>query len=187
MRFQLLSLYALLASGTLGCAFGEGDAKVPGDDLGKFHVVGELDSSTCGAGALGSSDVWEFELRLSRDLTGLYWLNGREVISGEIANDGVSFEVRTRLEVDVLEPAPGFVGCTLERYDHAQGKLSSASTEVKSFQGTLGYEYRTLEDSDCSPLVGVEGGFARLPCDLSYELSATRVVSPEELQLERSK
>ena len=110
MRLQTVGSLLAVSLAQVGCAFGEGDAKVPGDDLGKFQVVGRLDSSTCGVGALGSTDLWEFELRLSRSPNELYWLNGREVVPGEIAEDGVSFEFDTLLLVPVLEPEPGFVG-----------------------------------------------------------------------------
>jgi hypothetical protein len=185
MRCAAYLLGALSASASAGCGFGEGDAKVPGDDLGKFHVVGELDASSCGQGALGSSDVWEFELRLSRSPYALYWLNGREVIEGKIADDGVSFEILTRLEVPVLDPEPGFTGCVLERNDRAVGKLGSETTEVKHFSGRLSYEYRAFGESDCTPLMGVQGGFDALPCELSYDLDGARVQSPEDLRTER--
>jgi len=185
MRRAVFVLGAILGSSSTGCGFGEGDAKVPGDDLGKFHVVGQLEASSCGEGALGSRDVWEFELRLSRSPYALYWLNGREVIEGEIADDGVSFEILTRLEVPVLDPEPGFAGCVLERNDRAVGVLGSETTEVKRFRGSLSYEYRAFADSDCSPLMGVPGGFHALPCELSYDLDATRIKSPDDLRAER--
>lgn len=184
MRLLAFAFAGALGLSLTGC-FGEGDAKVPGDDLGKFQVIGRLESSTCGVGALGSQDVWEFELRLSRAPQAIYWLNGREVVPGEIADDGVSFEVEALLEVKVLDPEPGYPGCVLERRDRASGQLSSATTEVESFDGRLSYGYRGLPDSDCSPLFGVSGGVDTLPCGLSYALEATRIESPEELRPQR--
>lgn len=152
------------------CKFGQGDAKVPGEPLGTFEVIAELDSSTCGAGALGSTDLWEFEVQLSKDYDQLFWLNGREVIPGRIASDGESFEFDTRVQVEVLEPEPGVLGCTLNRQDRASGRLDYQDEAVNSFTGRLTFAYTPSSDSDCSPLIGVEGGFSALPCEMKYDV-----------------
>jgi len=165
---------AALALGCASCGFGEGDAKVPGEPLGTFEVVAELDSSTCGSGALGSTDIWEFEVQLSKDLDQLFWLNGREVIPGKLARDGESFEFDTRVQVEVLEAKPGVLGCTLNRQDRASGQLGYRQETVTSFTGRLTFAYIPSSDSDCSPLMGVEGGFSALPCEMKYDLIATR-------------
>ncbi len=164
----------LLCSACAGCQFGEGDAKVPGELLGTFDVAAELAETTCGAGALGSADFWQFELKLSRDLDHIFWLNGREVISGQIGEDGEAFAFDSGIEVEVLEPVRGAPGCTLDRRDQAEGRLSSSSDVVDTFDGTLTYTYTPTVDSDCSALVGVEGGFGRLPCSIEYAIEATR-------------
>ena len=154
----------------MSCDFGEGDAKVPGEPLGTFEVIAELDASTCGSGALGSTDLWEFEVQLSKDFDQLFWLNGREVIPGRIASDGESFEFDTRVQVEVLEPEPGILGCTLNRQDRASGQLDYQDEAVRSFSGRLTFAYIPTSDSDCSPLIGVEGGFSALPCEMKYDL-----------------
>lgn len=161
---------AVLALACASCKFGQGDAKVPGEPLGTFEVIAELDSSTCGAGALGSTDLWEFEVKLSKDFDQLFWLNGREVIPGRIASDGESFEFDTRVQVEVLEPKPGILGCTLNRQDRASGQLDYRNETVTSFSGRLTFAYIPTSDSDCSPLMGVEGGFSALPCEMKYDL-----------------
>ena len=160
------------------CAFGEGDAKIPGEPLGAFQVVGELRTNDCGSGAMGSTDVWEFQIRLSRDLDQLFWLNGREVISGVLASDGRSFEFDTRVRVTVTQPKPGVPGCMLDRLDRASGKLGfddGDEANVESFSGKLTFSYMPVPESDCTGLLGVEGGFTRLPCEMTYELDAEKL------------
>ena len=154
------------------------DAKVPGEPLGKFHVVGTMDSSTCGPGALGSSDVWEFDVKLSRDGNDLYWLNGQEPIYGRIAADGVTFAFDTRVAVPTVDPSPGYPGCVVVRTDTASGKLDSATGEVTQFAGLLRFGYTAQAGGDCTPVVGVEGGFSALPCEMGYDLAATRIEAP---------
>jgi hypothetical protein len=107
----------------------------------------------------------------------LFWLNGREVIPGELGRDGQAFEFDTRVQVDALEPKPGYPGCTLSRQDRASGRLGYEDDEVDSFSGRLTFSYLAVGESDCSPLMGVEGGFHTLPCEMSYHLEGTR--SPE--------
>ena len=173
-----LSVLALL--GCVSCKFGQGDAKVPGEPLGTFEVIAELQSSTCGAGALGSTDIWEFNVQLSKDLDQLFWLNGQEVIPGKLARDGESFEFDTRVQVEVFEPEPGILGCTLNRQDRASGQLDYDKDDeeaVTSFNGRLTFAYIPTSDSDCSPLMGVEGGFSTLPCEMKYDLVASRTDS----------
>src|SRR5690606_12198589 len=119
--------------------------------LGMFQVVAELVESDCGKGALGSSDVWEFEVKLSKDYDQLFWLNGREVIPGVLARDGKTFEIESRVEVEVLEPARGGAGCTLNRRDHASGTLGFEKEAVSSFEGMLTFSYMTVGESNCAP------------------------------------
>ena len=170
---------AFLALGfCVACEFGEGDAKVPGEALGTFDVVAQLDDSNCGQGAMGSTDVWQFQIKLSRDFDQLFWLNGREVIAGSLASDGKSFEFDSWVQVDVLEPRPGELGCTLTRQDRASGQLGLDGETVDSFDGNLTFAYMPSQDSDCTPLIGIEAGFVALPCEMSYQLEAR--VLPEK-------
>jgi hypothetical protein len=155
-----------------------GDAKIPGDPLGSYHVVGELQDSTCGEGALGSTPRWEFDVRLSRQDSYLYWLNGKEAISGTIGSDGLSFQFATRIKVQASEAARGRLGCTIWRGDSAAGKFAGQGTDVPSFTGNLTFAYQPEANSDCSEWVGVSGGFAGLPCQMTYAMEATRSVAP---------
>ena len=50
---------------------------------------------------------------------------------------------------------------------------------MKGFEGRLRYGYQQAPESDCSPLLGVQGGFETLPCTLGYELDAKRIEAPK--------
>ncbi len=152
------------------------DPKAPGEQLGSFRVDATLDSSSCGVGALGSTEHWEFDVKLSRDGDALYWLNGKEAIVGSM-QDELSFEFDTHVAVPAIPPGKGQIGCTVSRGDRAEGKLSSAE-QASEFQGKLEYTFNPMEGSDCTPLIGVEGGFSTLPCEMSYLMKATRTAAP---------
>jgi hypothetical protein len=157
----------------LGCS-GTKDPKIPGDELGTYSVVASLSSSTCGPGALGAKDLWEFEVKLSQDGHDLYWLNGAEAIPGDIAGDGVSFGFDSHVVVPVIEPGKGQPGCAIARTDSGSGKLSSAAPPVDAFTGTLRYGFSAVAGSDCQPVLAVEGGFHALPCEMAYSMTAAR-------------
>jgi hypothetical protein len=176
--FACWTTLVVLSVTALGCGNGN-DPKVPGEPLGRFHVSAHIDGTTCGAGALGSSDVWEFDVQLSRRETDLYWLNGEEAIPGRLSSDGVSFAFDTRVAIQVAPPGKGSAGCTMLRSDQASGTLEPAGAEVVGFSGRLRFGYAEQPSSDCAPLVGVEGGFATLPCDMSYRLDAVRTTAPK--------
>jgi hypothetical protein len=157
----------------VGCAdMRDHDARVPGEALGTFHVTAALEASSCGPGALGSTDSWEFDVKLSRDGSRLFWLNGAAPVAGHVDPDGRSFGFETTVTVEV-QPARGKLpGCLVERVDRAAGTLEETEGEVTGFDGTLDYAYSTASESDCSSLVGVTGGFAALPCSLGYQMAA---------------
>jgi len=150
------------------------DPKVPGESLGTYAVTATMTSSTCGPGALGAKDLWEFEVKLSQDGHDLYWLNGAEAIPGDIAGDGVSFGFDSHVIVNAIEAGKGQPGCAISRTDTGSGTLSSAEPPVASFQGTLRYGFTALAGSDCQALMAVEGGFHALPCEMTYGLKGTR-------------
>jgi hypothetical protein len=153
------------------------DAKAPGDMLGTFQVAGTLADSTCGEGALGAGKTWDFEVKLTRFDSDLYWLNGRETIVGDIANDGRSFSIESGVDVKVSDPQRGQKGCIVARKDDAEGKLSDSGTDVDSFDGTLEFTYSQASGSDCSPWLGAEGFVETLPCSITYDLKGVRGTS----------
>lgn len=168
----------LIALVPLGCS-GK-NPKIPGNELGTYHVIGHLDTSTCGPGALGSTDLWEFDVKLSRDGQDLYWLNGQDVVPGRIAADGVSFAFDSRSVIQAEKPGQGKPGCTIVRTDTASGSLHDPASGVTGFDGLMRFGYTTDPTSDCSALVGVPGGFEGLPCEMSYKVSATRTAGPSQ-------
>ncbi len=173
----LLAIFSCVGCGEMGNG---NDPHLPGEALGQFRVTANIEESTCGPGALGSTDVWEFDVQLSRRETDLYWLNGQEAIPGRLAADGVSFAFDTRVAVTVAPAGKGAAGCTVVRSDQASGTLKPSGPEVVGFQGRLRFGYSAQATSDCTPLVGVEGGFATLPCEMAYELDAVRTAAPKE-------
>ena len=170
-----------LVFGALSSACGEGGhGGVPGEELGTYAVEGSLARSSCGPGALGATDPWQFEVRLSRADRELFWLNGREAIQGSLQPDGVSFGFETRVEVEALPAERGRKACVVSRSDRAQGALSAAEGDVLAFTGSLEFDYEVADEaSDCSPLVGVTGGFTTLPCSMAYRLEGSRIRAPE--------
>lgn len=170
----LLSLFTL--PGLAACTNGH----EPGEELGTFSVVAELSSSTCGEGALGATDPWKFEIKLARFERELFWRNGREDITGTLEADGVTFRFDTRVEAEAVPAQRGAKACVLSRKDRAKGRLSSPDRDVLSFEGSLEFEFSAVEGSDCSSIIGVPGGFEKLPCKMSYDpLEGTRTKAPE--------
>ena len=169
-----LPCFALLLSGCLSDQPGTTNPKEPGDLLGTYQVDGSLATSTCGAGALGSSSSWDFEVKLTRFEHDIYWLNGQEALVGDIASDGRTFSITTDVDVKVSDPMGAKRGCTVVRHDDAEGKLSAAGTDVKSFDGTLSFSYDALAGSDCTEWVGTEGAVELLPCSMSYDIAGER-------------
>jgi hypothetical protein len=179
------SLFCLAASLAYGCVQpGQGepgendqDPHQPGEVLGFFAVNGKLGDDTCGADSLSAPAQWDFEVKLSREGSTLYWLNGREAIVGDIDSSG-RFGFETHLDL-LLAPKHGAAkGCTVVRSDSASGTLKSSA----SLSGELTYAYAATSDSDCSELItgSGNGGNANgvplaLPCSLSYALKGDRV------------
>jgi len=163
-----------------GACVGHGqDAHEPGDRLGTFHVTGTLTTDTCQAPALlGETSQWAFDVKLSRDQSTLYWLNGEEAIPGAIAADGTGFSFESGVEVP-LEAAQGArPGCTIVRSDNASGTLSSSTSDVSAFSVNMSFGYAVESGSQCSAYVGVQGGFASMPCRVGYAMNAQRTALP---------
>ncbi len=164
----------LLALG--GCAnpgeLGSEDPKAPGEVLGFYALSGKLTDDSCGAESLNAPDEWSFEVKLSRDRSTLYWLNGREAIVGQI-DDAGSFGFETHLDLELAEQHGAAKGCTVRRSDAAAGALSEgdAALSVK-----LSYGYEALSDSDCAEFAtGTDGLPLALPCSMTYTLAGARV------------
>lgn len=145
------------------------DPKAPGEVLGFFAVSGTLQSDTCSAPSLNAPDKWSFDVKLSRDGSTLYWLNGREGIVGDIDASG-AFEFETRVDTKLADRRGAVKGCTIVRRDSASGSLKDSA-----LRGKLTYAYSQTSDSDCSEqTTGADGTPFALPCSLTYSLKGLR-------------
>jgi hypothetical protein len=172
------SLLFLASSLACGCvdpsqqALDDQDPHQPGDELGFFSVTGKLSDDSCGADSLNAPETWTFQVKLSREGSTLYWLNGREAIVGDIDNSG-NFGFESHVDVKLADKRGAAAGCTLVRRDVASGALSDS---MASLSGKLSYAYAATADSDCSAFaIGTDGLPLALPCKLSYRLSGDRV------------
>ena len=175
MRRSVVCAFLFLCGGCVGRGQ---DAHEPGDRLGTYHVSGALKSDSCKAAVLGVSANWAFDVKLSRQDNTLYWLNGEEAIPGTIASDGRSFDFESGVAVPLAAAQGARPGCTIDRGDTGNGKLSSTSSDVKSFSIDLSFDYAADSSSQCAGFVGVEGGFASLPCAVSYSMTGDRTAPP---------
>ncbi len=143
----------------------------PGSSLGTFAVTGTLKTQTCGAG-MTADNPWKFSLRLSRTANQLYWLqDSAPPISGTI--DGQGNALVTSSSVYPLQDGDAGPYCAVVRTDKFTAALGSGSGAVTSFSGSLAYHYDLDQGSDCTGLLS-SGGFSTMPCDVSYEIAATR-------------
>jgi hypothetical protein len=174
-----MRLVASCAFLSLCSCLGHGqDAHEPGAALGTYHLTGTLVSDTCKAAVLGVTSDWQFDVKLSREGDTLYWLNGQEAIPGTIASDGKTFDFESGVAVTLQTAQGAELGCVVDRSDAANGKLSSSSTDVSKFSVHMSFAYSQESGTQCAGFVGVEGGFAGLPCAVSYALSAERTALP---------
>ena len=168
------SFLLVVAFAACGCvapgeqALDDQDPHQPGDELGSFAMTGKLGADDCGADALNAPQTWSFQVKLSRNGTTLYWLNGREAIVGDIDKSG-RFAFETHLDVPLSEKRGAAKGCTIVRRDSASGTLGSSSTTLS---GKLTYAYDATSDSDCSAFItGTDGSPVALPCSMTYALT----------------
>jgi hypothetical protein len=162
----------------VGCSgmMADRDGRALGEDLGAFDVSADLEESSCGPGALGSQEKWNFDIRLSREAAEIFWNSGGgDAVVGTLAADGVTFSFASEKRVEVIPQGRGAAGCAVLRRDQASGVLDETDAEVRGFSGRLTYEFESDAEADCAALVGVEAGFEELPCSMSYDLSAVRV------------
>lgn len=147
------------------------DPHQPGTEIGQFSVTGKLSDDSCGADSLNAPAKWSFDLKLSREGSVLYWLNGREAIVGDIDRSG-RFSFESHVDVPLSQQRGATKGCVMVRRDSAEGTLKGSS----SFSGKLSYAYDAKGDTDCSAYaIGTDGLPLALPCSLTYSLSASRV------------
>jgi hypothetical protein len=169
----------MLAASLGGCVENQGelgseDPRSPGEVLGFYAVAGGLSADSCGAEVLGAPSAWSFEVKLSRDGSTLYWLNGREGIVGEI-DDAGGFSFETRIDVPLGEMRSADKGCVIERRDVAKGELTKSEGEIAL---KLSYAYSAKPSSSCEDFVGAAAPTPNplpLPCSMTYSLRGSRI------------
>lgn len=143
------------------------DPHSPGELIGFFSVSGKLADDSCGAESLQAPATWDFDVKLSREGSTLYWLNGREAITGDIDRSG-KFSFQTHIDLPMTKPHGAVKGCTIVRSDAVSGSLEGDS----ALSATLTYAYSAAAGSDCAALpLGADGLPLALPCSLSYRLT----------------
>lgn len=176
MRSVILgAVTAVLATGCVE-AFGDKDPHDPGESLGTFHLTATQTKNSCGAGALGAPESWEFDVSFATGEESLYWNSGGQVIVGELSDDGKSFAFATDVLIDMRDPDDGFSPpCSMARHDVAKGTFKMEDEAAISASGTLTYSFKPTEGSDCADLVTSETPvFAQIPCSMSYSFKAPR-------------
>jgi len=99
------------------------------------------------AESLSAPAKWDFQVKLSREGSTLYWLNGREAIVGDIDKSG-RFAFETHLDVPLADTHGAAKGCTIVRSDSASGALDNAES---SFKGALTYAYAATMTPTAAP------------------------------------
>lgn len=111
---------------------------------------------------------------MSREIGIIYWNNGSELVTGDLASDKHSFSFDTSVVINMRDQnSPSWLTpCSIARHDKSSGKLVDDDT---TFSGKLSYDFAPTVDSDCSDLVTSDTPtFAMLPCGMSYTLEAKR-------------
>lgn len=178
MRASTRACCVLFAFALSGCVapgeqeLDDQDPHQPGDALGAFAITGKLGDDSCGADSLNAPSTWNFQVKLSREGSTLYWLNGREAIVGDIDKSG-QFAFETHLDLPLAPKRGAAKGCTIVRRDVASGTLASSSA---SLSGKLSYAYDATSDSECAEFVtGTNGAPLVLPCQMTYALRGERM------------
>ena len=153
----------------------------PGTPLGTFHVVGKLTTNTCDASG-GVPDPWEFDVKLARDGSTLYWIQGGPPVQGTL--DSKSHTAMTSSDTQTLEKNDaGVAACALIRDDALDTTIladPNDSTGVLAAVGTLSYTFSQTSDTDCSDQLTIAGGgFEAIPCTVSYVITAKRTALPK--------
>lgn len=174
MQRTIRSLWLLAGLAALACT--GTDRYRPGTSLGTFRIDATLTAETCGPQE-GFPNPWTFGVDLSRDPGILYWIQGGAPVQAPITNEGHA-SLRSSGTYPIRAAGPKVAGCTLVREDVLDAVLPTTG-EVKSLTGKLAYRYSVEEGSDCAGVLGVQGGFSALPCEIHYDVTGTRTVAPK--------
>jgi hypothetical protein len=145
----------------------------PGTAIGTFHVKGTLAKNACSSAPM--PNPWEFDVKLSRDGSTLYWVQGSMPVSGRLdASQHTTMTSSDSRELRPADPKRNLASCTLRRDDKLDATLGPEP--ISTFSGALGYAFTPTDESDCADqLESAGGGFAALPCEVSYAISGAKV------------
>ena len=147
----------------------------PGTAMGSFDVTGKLVANGCGTAGT-APDPWTFRVKLARDPSTLYWIQGDVPVSGILDARTHAKLLATATTIARKPDAQhGVSGCAIQRDDTVEATLGGLTSEgkVDTFTGSLAYKFSASADSDCSDQVS-GGGFTALPCSVAYEIRAVR-------------
>lgn len=160
----------------LACSGPPGAGRTLGDDLGTFRVVANEAANTCGPGALGSRETFDFALDLSREHSELFW-NGS--VRGRI-DASLAFEFQAEVRIELRAPRNADPGCTLRRSDAMTGVLEEdPAAGIVGFTGAMSYSVSSDTAEGCTQSELAESGLRVVPCRLEYTLEAERERAPD--------
>lgn len=167
---------------------GRVDEDLP-DSLGTFTVESRLVSNTCGQGGYPVASVTELEANLrgypGEDAT-FSWTGGSGRVSGIATTNGVySFQSSQTTTKIAAEPSILYPGCQLTENSAMTFTVTPRPTPPGdagvdetdyAFTGRLTIDVSPTSGSDCTPLLGVNGGtWAAVPCQVLVDLVGSRV------------
>lgn len=160
------------------------DPYAPGTALGTFRVDAALTSTTCG----DAPNPWSFDVRLSHEGATVFWLTGGAPIEGKLdaSTKVAKLAARTEQTVRAADAKAKLAACVLAREDQLDVQLTDASgaplsdaSTATAFKGTLTYRFAPVTGADCADqLAETGGGYAALPCAVTYTLAAVRTKAP---------
>ncbi|MFO0741220.1 MAG: hypothetical protein U0270_35305 [Labilithrix sp.] len=176
--------FTVLAGAFVATACFGKDPTNPGVEVGTFHVKASLTASTCGQ----PPNPWEFDVRINRDGSTLYWIQGQAPVAGEVDRTA-----RTKLDTTVtsqIRPAntaKKLAACEIMRKDTLDVLLATADqkpavdpADVNTFAGQLRYEFAPTDGSQCDDqLTASGGGYDALPCLVQYDLTGALTKKPD--------
>jgi hypothetical protein len=168
--------YWALAAATLACSGTPGAGSRLGDDLGTFHVTASQLTNDCGAGALGATATFAFDVELQRDYTQLFW-DGQ---SGRMES-GAGFDIAAVVRVPLDTANAAATSCVIERDDHISGTFQSdAGGGFQALTATLSYSFASDPTTVCTLDAQARAGLPDLPCSMNYALRGERTRIPAD-------
>jgi hypothetical protein len=157
-------LLALALFGSAGCETNSGGTL--------FNVIASLSSSTCGA-AVTVKESEEFQVRVTESDGTLTWYDSE---TGDTMQGSITNEAFTLAKVNVYSVTSSAVestGCAVRRHDAYAGTITKSGTSMTKLTATVDSTYEEATGYNCDSLIGADGGFTDLPCEIKYSLVGT--------------